>query len=191
MPSTCLSAGERQARLLTQLAVDGAGDGDPSAGAAPLLLRRRVQRRFDSGGRCRERLTFLYHITPDQYDADCAAADAAGLPPSLRRALGDCHSGAQLLADTAADRRATVARLRGSRLGREALGQLAGEVLRRFGPRIRAARAIVGSSPAMEAWARAELVERRWPGAVEGKVDRNSDSDVPVGPDGIRCTRRG
>ena len=154
----------------------------PSAGTEPVLLRRKVRRNFDSGGRCRERLTFLYPITPDQYDADCAAADAAGLPPSLRRALGDCRSGAQLLADTAADRRATLVRLRRSRLGREALGQLAGEVLRRFGPRIRAARAIVGSSPAMEAWARAELVERRWPGVSARDVPKGccDDSDEPI-----------
>ena len=71
-----------------------------------------------------QRVVFHRPVTPADYDARCAAAAAAGHPPSLRRALGDHRSGAALLADAGADRRATLGRLRRSRRGREVLSQV-------------------------------------------------------------------
>ena len=68
----------------------------------------------------------MFHrpLDPASYDARCVAADAAGQPPSLRRALGDTRTGQALVADYTADRRATLARLRRSRRGRDVLSQV-------------------------------------------------------------------
>jgi hypothetical protein len=105
----------------------------------PLLLERRVRNVFDRNGRCWQRITQCRPVAPTEYDAHCAAVAATGRPLSLRRSLGDWRAGAQLLEGAAADRRVTLARLRGSRRGREFLGQLAAEVRRRFRSRLQVA----------------------------------------------------
>jgi hypothetical protein len=109
------------------------------ASGEPLLLERRVRNVFDRNGRCWQRITQYRPVAPAEYDAHCAAVAATGQPPSLRRSLGDWRAGAQLLEEAAADRRVTLARLRKSRRGREFLGQLAAEVLRRFRSRLQVA----------------------------------------------------
>jgi hypothetical protein len=130
-----------------------------------VLLARLVRRVFDRNGRCWQRVTRCRPLAPAEYDARCATAaadSAAGRPPSLRWSLGDRRGGAQLLADAAADRRITLARLRGSRRGRGLLDQLASEVRRRFAPRVRAAAAAAAGDEGLEAWARWQL-EQPWP----------------------------
>jgi hypothetical protein len=132
-----------------------------------VLVERLVRRVFDRNGRCWQRVTHCRPVAPAEYDAHCAAADAAaggpaGRPPGLRWSLGDRRTGAQLLGEAAADRRLTLARLRGSRRGRGWLGQLAAEVRRRFAPRVRAAAAAAAADPGLEAWARG-LAEQAWP----------------------------
>jgi hypothetical protein len=138
-----------------------AGPAWPAGPAGPMLVERMVHRVFDSHGRCWQRVSYHRPLTPAEYDARCAAAAAAGRPASLRWALGDERCGAELLVGLTADRRATLARLRGSRRGRVALGELAAEVRRRFAPRIAAARAAAEACPETAAWAR-RLKERPW-----------------------------
>ncbi len=126
---------------------DIAQEPDDSGGSridrgVPLLLERRVRNVFDRNGRCWQRITQCRPVAPAEYDAHCAAAAAAGRPLSLRRSLGDWRAGAQLLEEAAADRRVTLARLRGSRRGREFLSQLAAEVRRRFRTLLKAAAAV-------------------------------------------------
>ena len=80
-----------------------------------MLLVRLVRRVFDRNGRCWQRVVTCRPVAPADYDARCAAADAAGAErrPSVRWSLGDRRGGAELLAEMAADRRLTLARLRG------------------------------------------------------------------------------
>ena len=140
-------------------------------------MERRVRRVFDRNGRSWQRVTFCRAIAADDYDRLCAGpAGGPGAAGSVQRALGDTRTGAQLLAEAAADRRLTLARLRGSQRGRGWLAQLADEVRRRFAGTVRAAREVVAASPAVEAWAR-RRVEAPWP------PDEADDADgLPIGP---------
>jgi hypothetical protein len=132
-----------------------------AAGCEPTLVERRVQRVFDYRGRLWQRTIFCRPVSPAEYDSRCKAAAAPG-DVSVQRGLGDTRSGAELVAEAAADRRATMGRLRGSAKGREMLDGLGAEVLRRCGGAVRKAREVVEACPEVEAWARG-LVERPWP----------------------------
>jgi hypothetical protein len=145
-----------------------------------MLVERMVHRVFDSHGRCWQRVAYHRPLTPAEYDARCAAAAAAGRPASLRWALGDERCGVELLVGLPADRRATLARLRGSRRGRAALGELAAEMRRRFAPRIAAARAAAEACPETAAWAR-RLKERPWsPGQAPEPANSDGGSGALV-----------
>jgi hypothetical protein len=133
---------------------EGRCSSSASAHGEPVLLVRLVRRVFDRNGRCWKRVIQCFPVAPVQYDAHCADTVAAGATPSLRRACGDLRTGEQLLADTAADSRVTLARLRMSRRGRALLDQLAAEVRRRFAPRMRAAAEAVAGDAELAAWAR-------------------------------------
>ena len=67
--------------------------------------------------------------------------------------------------------------------GRLSRAQLAAEVRRRFGPRIRAARAAVEACPATAAWAR-RLAERPWPTGpgIRSESDAEASGKENVGP---------
>ena len=133
------------------------------AGSGGAMLVERLMRRvFDRNGRCWQRVAFCKVLTPAQYDARCAAVEAAGRPATLQRALGDLRTGAELVADVHIDRRLSLGRLVASRRGRECLRTLAAEVERRFGPRVSAARDVVDGCSHARRWAR-ELEERPWP----------------------------
>ena len=132
-----------------------------AAGCEPTLVERRVRRVFDHRGRLWQRIVFCRPVSPAEYDARCAAAAAPG-DVSVQRGLGDTRSGAELLAEAAADRGATTRRLAGSGRGRAMLDGLAVEVRRRCGGAVRAARAVLEACPEVEAWARG-LVDRPWP----------------------------
>jgi hypothetical protein len=135
-----------------------------AAGCEATLVERRVRRVFDYRGRLWQRVVFCRPVHPAEYDALCAAAAAPG-DVSVQRGLGDTRSGAELLAEAAADRGVTMGRLAGSGKGRAMLDGLAAEVLRRCGGAVRAAREVVGACPEVEAWARG-LVDRPWPPVI-------------------------
>ena len=124
-------------------------------------MERRVRRVFDYRGRLWQRLVFCCPVHPAEYDARCAAAAAPG-DVSVQRGLGDTRSGAELVAEAAADRGVTMGRLAGSGRGRAMLDGLAAEVRRRCGGMVRVAREVVEACPEVEAWARG-LVDRPWP----------------------------
>ena len=132
-----------------------------AAGCEPTLVERHVRRVFDYRGRLWQRLVFCRPVPPAEYDARCAAAAAPG-DVSVQRGLGDTRSGAELVAEAAADRGVTMGRLLGSAKGRAMQDGLAAEVLRRCGGAVRAAREVVEACPEVEEWARG-LVDRPWP----------------------------
>ena len=132
-----------------------------AAGREATLVERRVRRVFDYRGRLWQRLVFYRPVHPAEYDARCAAAAAPG-DVSVQRGLGDTRSGAELLAEAAADRGATMGRLLGSARGRAMLDGLAAEVQRRCAGAVREAQEVVAACPEVEEWARG-LVDRPWP----------------------------
>ena len=133
-----------------------------------------MRRVFDRDGRCWQRLTLCRAIDPADYDR-CVAGPAGAA--SVQRALGDTRTGAQLLAEAAADRGVTMGRLRRSERGRGWLGALAGEVRRRFARTVRAAREVVEGCPEVEAWAR-RRVERPWPPDEEGEEAAAAEAEA-------------
>lgn len=127
-----------------------------TGGGGAVLVERLVRRIFDRDGRCWQRVAYYRPLAPAEYDAR-----RAGRPADLRREIGDKRDGGVLLADAAADRGVTLARLRGSRRGRAA-------VRRRFsGPWAAAARAAAAQAAAVRRPEAAALPEARSDGSSE------------------------
>ena len=149
-------------------------------------MERIVRRVFDRNGRCWQRVAFHRPLAPAKHDARCAADAAAGLPRSLRRALGDERGGSTLLAVAAADRRKTLAGLQATAPRRAALAELVAEVRRRFAALAAAARAGIADSSALAAWAAAlsapRATDREAPGPAGACVP-----GVPTLPSRSRC----